>query len=114
MFAGVLTLTPFRAMTRRTSAVTVESFHQSQTVRSSLGEIGGIDEHISAHCRVRAVVELRAELSGRAGWVGGVAVPAPTRLSERVRGAAGPVGRPVPIRPQQRPGPAASPVCPGD
>src|SRR5262249_43562690 len=48
------------------------------------------NEYISAHCRLRAVVQLRAELPGRAGRRGRVAVPAAPRFPERVRGAAGP------------------------
>ena len=75
---------------------------------------GSTDEHISANCRIRAVVQLRAELPGRAGRVGRVAVPATSRRPECVRGPPGPVRRHVQVRPQQRPSPAASPLRAGD
>src|SRR5271169_6517943 len=74
----------------------------------------GCHEHISADCRVWAAVELRAELPGRAGWVGGVAVPAAPGFPECVRGAAGPGRRYLPVRSQQRAGAAAAAVCAGD
>ena len=76
---------------------------------------GSTDEHISADCRLRVLVQLRAELPGRAGRVGRVAVPAASRLPECVRGAARPYRRPVPVRSRQRTNvPAASPVRAGD
>ena len=50
-------------------------------------DAGGTDKHISAHCRMRVPVKLRAELPGRAGRVGGVAVPATPRSARQVEAA---------------------------
>ena len=60
-------------------------------------------EHLSADRRLRIPVGLREQLPGGAGRFGRVAVPAPAGLAERVRRAAGPHRRDVPVRPGQHP-----------
>ena len=69
-------------------------------------------EHVSPDCRVRIPLRLRGERAGRAGRRGRVAVPAASRLSERVRRVARPVGGVLPVRAieRRRPAPTALPA----
>jgi hypothetical protein len=64
----------------------------------------------STHCRLRAVVNCESCLVAPEGS-SGCACRAPT--PERVRGAARPGRRYLPVRPTST-GPTAAPVCPGD
>src|SRR5215813_4407885 len=115
MGSGCIGARPGEVATGRTLAVTVGL---SQQIRDPGGleyqGPGGTDEHVSAHCRVWVLVQLRAELPGCAKRRRRVAVPATPGLPERVRGAAGPGRWHLPVRPQQYPGAAASQVRPGD
>src|SRR5580693_4954780 len=73
-----------------------------------------ISEPVPADCRLRVPVKLRAELPGGAGRLGGMAVPAAPGFPERVRSAAGPGRRLVPVRSHRDPCAAAPAVCAGD
>src|SRR5215471_21288567 len=55
----------------------------AESRRELMQDAGGIDEHISADCRIRAVIKLRAELPGSPRRGCRVAVPAPPGLPER-------------------------------
>ena len=61
--------------------------------------------------RIRVPVGLRHHRADRAGRRGGVDVPAAGRFGQRVRHAAGPVGRLLPVRPGAFPG-ARQPAVP--
>jgi hypothetical protein len=70
-------------------------------------------EHLPAHRRLWVPVQLRAELPGRARWVGRVAMPAASRLPERVRHAPRPGRRFLQVRSRQYSRSSASQICPG-
>ena len=62
--------------------------------------------------RVRLPLRLREQLPDRTRRVGRMALPAPSRLAERLRGPARPLGRFVPLRTLEHHGPPPPPLHP--
>ena len=69
-------------------------------------------ERVPPHRRVRLPVRLREQLPDRPGRLRRVALPAPPRLPQRVRRPPRPLGRLLPVRPGQHPGPPPAALRP--